>query len=71
MTKHQTITLTEQQMLDITIGNNYGAGFCTACAAEQSGCEPDAREYKCESCGEHSVYGAEELLIMGLLGITD
>lgn len=39
-------------------------GFCTACGAEHEGCEPDAREYPCESCGEKKVYGAEELLIM-------
>lgn len=39
-------------------------GFCTSCGAEQEGCEPDARRYKCESCGELAVYGAEELLLM-------
>ena len=38
-------------------------GFCTACGAEAEGCEPDAREYECESCGEPAVYGAEELLL--------
>ena len=37
-------------------------GFCIACGNEADGCEPDAREYKCESCGEMKVYGAEELL---------
>jgi hypothetical protein len=26
-------------------------------------CEPDARRYECEACGEPRVYGAEELLI--------
>ena len=38
-------------------------GFCLACGNEQGGCEPDARAYECEACGEHAVYGAEELLI--------
>jgi len=42
-------------------------GFCTECGAERETCEPDAREYECEECGEASVYGAEELLIMGLV----
>ena len=37
-------------------------GFCIACGAEQEGCEPDARNYECESCGAHKVFGAEELL---------
>lgn len=42
-------------------------GFCTACGDEAFGVEPDARNYKCESCGERKVFGAEELLIMGLV----
>lgn len=36
-------------------------GFCIACGNEQSGCEPDAREYTCEACGEDTVYGSDEL----------
>ena len=39
-------------------------GFCIQCGNQQSGCEPDARKYECESCGENAVYGAEELLMM-------
>jgi len=38
-------------------------GFCVACGIEVEGVEPDARRYKCESCGEKTVYGAEELLL--------
>lgn len=41
-------------------------GFCRACGAEADGCEPDARNYECEACGESEVFGAEELLIMGV-----
>ena len=37
-------------------------GFCVACGEEADGCEPDARRYKCECCGERAVSGAEELL---------
>jgi hypothetical protein len=40
-------------------------GFCLACGHEQECCEPDAREYRCDSCGERQVYGAEELVLMG------
>jgi hypothetical protein len=40
-------------------------GFCVKCGHEQDGCEPDARKYECEDCGERAVFGAEELLIMG------
>lgn len=39
-------------------------GFCTACGAEASNVEPDARDYTCEECGEEAVYGAEELLVL-------
>lgn len=40
-------------------------GFCLACGHEQECCEPDAREYRCDHCGEKQVYGAEELVLMG------
>ena len=39
-------------------------GFCTACGLDVEGCEPDAERYECEACGEHQVYGAEQLLLM-------
>ena len=43
-------------------------GFCLACGAEGGAAwEPDARRYTCESCGQPKVYGAEELVIMGLV----
>jgi hypothetical protein len=47
--------------------NGDGTGFCTACGSEQSYCEPDARGYDCDDCGESKVYGAEEILLMGLV----
>lgn len=40
-------------------------GFCVACGRKaKQPCEPDAREYPCQfaSCGQHAVYGAEELM---------
>ena len=57
---HKTFTLEqiEPAIEDYT-------GFCTMCGAERDRCEPDAREYECEECGELAVYGAEELLMMG------
>ncbi len=41
------------------------AGFCINCGYERGGCEPDAREYPCDECETNTVYGAQELLIMG------
>ena len=38
-------------------------GFCVACGAAAHGVEPDARGYRCESCGKRTVFGAEELLL--------
>jgi predicted RNA-binding Zn-ribbon protein involved in translation (DUF1610 family) len=38
-------------------------GICVSCGNEQGGVEPDARRYECEACGDHAVYGAEELLL--------
>ena len=40
------------------------SGFCTACGEEQGGCEPDARDYTCDSCGKNRVFGAMEVLLM-------
>jgi predicted RNA-binding Zn-ribbon protein involved in translation (DUF1610 family) len=37
-------------------------GVCTSCGNEQSA-EPDAREYRCDSCGNLTVFGAAELLL--------
>jgi hypothetical protein len=53
-----------KRVLSHSLGDRSLEGFCLACGAEASdGCEPDAEQYECESCGEHAVYGAEEILI--------
>jgi len=38
-------------------------GLCVICGADADGCEPDARRYECEACGERGVFGAEELFL--------
>jgi hypothetical protein len=38
--------------------------ICLTCGHEQDGYEPDTRRAECEDCGAHTVYGAEEILIM-------
>lgn len=48
----------------------YG-GFCISCGAYASPVEPDARNYKCEDCGQHTVFGAEELVVMGLVSTSE
>lgn len=56
--------MTEPQYHDLA--NNY-TGLCKACGQERDECEPDARDYPCESCGANEVYGTEELLMMNMI----
>ena len=37
-------------------------GFCILCGIENGSCEPDARGNPCETCGQKTVYGSQELL---------
>lgn len=46
-------------------------GICISCGETQEGCEPDARNYECESCGERKVFGLEEALMQGLVDLED
>lgn len=62
MTKRFTL----EQVEEIILGDN-NIGFCIKCGAERDGCEPDAQKYKCEECGAKAVYGAEQILVMGLV----
>ena len=47
--------------------DDHMQGFCIACGEIQEGIEPDALRYECECCGESRVYGAEELVLRGLV----
>lgn len=42
-------------------------GFCIACGYERDSCEPDARNYHCDECKEDQVFGAQEIIMMGLV----
>lgn len=53
------LTSNEAFMLDTT-------GFCVNCGAEAHGVEPDASRYRCDDCGERTVYGVEQLVLMGI-----
>ena len=48
----------------IESGDN--TGWCIACGEQAGSVEPDARGYQCECCNARKVYGAEQLLLMGL-----
>lgn len=65
MKTHKTVTIERVRDAVERYANGLdNPGFCLACGHEQEGCEPDAHNYECESCGEKQVFGAEELLIM-------
>jgi hypothetical protein len=60
-------SITSERIMDAVERRNMtldNPGFCVECGNEADGCEPDAEKYECESCGEHAVYGADQLLIM-------
>lgn len=38
-------------------------GICHNCGHIQSNVEPDARNYKCENCGDNAVFGIEQTVI--------
>ena len=62
MKLHPNVTV--EMLMDAIDRQRFGLdnpGFCMACGAEADGCEPDARNYRCECCGEREVFGAEEL----------
>jgi Zn finger protein HypA/HybF involved in hydrogenase expression len=44
-------------------------GYCSACEDfTTDSVEPDAQEYTCDVCGQDTVYGAEQALLIGLIG---
>lgn len=55
-----------RRALENAIRGDESIGFCLGCGETADGVEPDARKYKCEGCSANRVYGAEELLLMGL-----
>lgn len=59
-------SVTAARLKDAISRNMFGLdnpGFCIACGYEQEGCEPDAENYECESCGAEEVFGAQEIAL--------
>ncbi len=47
-------------------------GYCTECdAVTDEGVEPDAEEYQCPECEEHTVMGVETAFVCGHIEIED
>lgn len=51
---------------EILIAIEEYAGYCTECDAvtNDSGVEPDAEEYKCSACGDRTVMGIEQAILL-------
>lgn len=68
MTLHPSLTLTRiERAVRRSMRDDSYPGFCTSCGRKaKQPCEPDAAGYPClyPSCGQPTVYGAEELLLM-------
>lgn len=64
MKLHHSITLRKlEKAVRSEMFGLENPGFCIACGSEHGGCEPDAREYPCGSCGKKTVYGAQEIMM--------
>jgi hypothetical protein len=59
---------TADEYQDMTYGLSDN-GWCLTCGELVDGVEPDARKYHCEVCDKKTIYGLEELLMMGILQI--
>lgn len=48
-------------------------GYCTTCQmiTNDMGVEPDAEEYQCYECGEHTVMGVETAFVIGHIVIEE
>ena len=60
-------SITQDRVVEAARSQMFGMenpGFCLACGEDADGCEPDARNYPCEVCGECQVFGAQEVLLM-------
>ena len=58
---------TLKEVEEVIMSGSY-EGWCTYCEDwTHDSCEPDARRYECPQCGNRTCYGAEELVIMGLV----
>lgn len=59
--RERTPVISQRRIIAAIESGDY-VGFCTDCGSDQSGVEPDASGYTCQSCGKPSVQGAENLL---------
>ncbi len=60
------------RLSEIREASESNQGYCLKCKEwTHDCCEPDAHKYECPECNCNSVYGAEELVLCGLVNIDD
>jgi predicted RNA-binding Zn-ribbon protein involved in translation (DUF1610 family) len=62
------VEMTEEEFLEI---QSAYQGVCASCGEIRDCTEPDAEDYECEACGENTVVGVDNALIMGIIEITE
>lgn len=67
--KAKPVEMTEERYLELC--ECYG-GVCLSChEATEGDVEPDACNYPCDACNLPFVFGAEELMMMGMIELVD
>lgn len=59
-----TFTIEEVEAAEIDM-----IGICVSCGKKTYDIPPDAKEAKCASCNLFTVYGAHQIMVMGLLKV--
>jgi hypothetical protein len=67
-TRYHRFAMPEHEFREL---NDSLAGLCVYCACVADMADPDTRAAHCPDCGQSGVYGAEELLIRGLIEFAD
>lgn len=68
MCEYKRFEFSERTLLGMNLDN---PGGCIYCGAYTDGVEPDAHDEFCHGCGKRGVCGAQELLLMGLVDISE
>jgi Zn finger protein HypA/HybF involved in hydrogenase expression len=58
---------TIEEIQEVIVSGSY-EGWCVNCGEwTHDSCEPDACKYECPACEQPTCYGAEELVIQGMV----
>ena len=55
--------LLKLRLSDVINADDECIGFCVDCGCDSEGCEPDLCRGKCPSCGQHQLYGIQQIML--------